>query len=370
MRTDTAVARLAEGTPLLVPANLDDGQARLYYPVTYVGAATREEVQRTLADFVGHHPALRRLHERYAGGRAPIEAFLAHAHHVRVLRLDRENFTFRPCIPSIRPDGTLLVGEPIELEVVPDQQGEVDEYAGLTVGMCLAYGTPLLPESRQAAVNLRSYVDRFFHGGVPTPLPGKPTIRPGASLPAIRVAQVYSAITQRLGLLVSDMTSVPADNGGVIEIPGSGSVLLLGADGAPAGQERLFRVKAALDRLGYRPFLVRALPDLPKRNVIQKAATFALACEYVLVDDSESSGHLLELVDALRASTIPFVVLRPSGNPSTAMVQPFLRSYRWCRVVAFDGDIAGAVDRAIDVAKQVAEEKWGVTLEDEIWRTR
>jgi hypothetical protein len=88
-------------TLLPVPEQLDDEQARLYYPVVTSGEAAPGDSLLAIERFVRVHPALEAFHRTYTGG---IGALISHAHSLRVLHLDERRFVYRPRIPFLRLD--------------------------------------------------------------------------------------------------------------------------------------------------------------------------------------------------------------------------------------------------------------------------
>ncbi len=71
------------------------------------------------------------------------------------------------------------------------------------------------------------------------------------------------------------------------------SVLILGKDTGDH-LERFQEIKTILEDLGHHVYLVREQPDRPGESVIQKVLRFALASKFVIVENTDPSGHLYE----------------------------------------------------------------------------
>ena len=132
-------------------------------------------------------------------------------------------------------------------------------------------------------------------------------------------------------------------------------VLLLGAF-TKGGRERLRKLKEAVALLGYEPTLVEDIPDGPSMDVRQKVAVLGTMSRFVLVDDSEPSGHIAELLMAHHNDWIT-VVLRSSERPSTYMTAGLSNTSKVVYEIQFDPDSpVDALHSAFAWAEQVAAE--------------
>jgi hypothetical protein len=71
-------------------------------------------------------------------------------------------------------------------------------------------------------------------------------------------------------------------------------VLVLGSY-SDAGENRLQAISEAVRELGYDPLLVRDVEDYPGHSLSQKVAALGGISRFVIVDDTDASGHLAEL---------------------------------------------------------------------------
>lgn len=72
------------------------------------------------------------------------------------------------------------------------------------------------------------------------------------------------------------------------------TVLLLG-DYSPKGIARLSLIATGLDSLGYKPILIKNVPDNLYQDMSQKVVAIGAISRFVIVDDSSRSGHLAEI---------------------------------------------------------------------------
>ena len=71
----------------------------------------------------------------------------------------------------------------------------------------------------------------------------------------------------------------------------SNSVLILGKDTGD-GLKRLKMIAAKLELLGYYTYLIKEQPDRPGESIVQKVLRYALSSKFVLIENTEASGHL------------------------------------------------------------------------------
>lgn len=81
----------------------------------------------------------------------------------------------------------------------------------------------------------------------------------------------------------------------------SDSVLVLGKDVGPA-LDRLKRIASKLEELGYYAYVIKEQPDKAGESVIQKVLRYALSSKFVLIENTEPSGHLYEIPHIAKAA--------------------------------------------------------------------
>lgn len=357
--------------PLAVPSTLDDVAAPRYYPVVVLGEESTDDADDPVASFVASYPALARYHATHD---STLVGFISHAHAIRIDEIEQRRIAFTPRITVLRvPGSELAVGEPLQFRIGEspgDTSEDTTEWIGLLVVLAVVNNIPLIPATDPVARRLRRLVDQLFSPeGIA--IPHGRRVHAGEDLPAAHVAHFYRVLIEQ-GYERSDVqvpnTSLPTETGGAIEIPQFGAILVLGADGTPAGIDRLRAIVAELATHGRKGLLVREQGEIVRHNVVQKVLAMALACEAVLVDDTEPSGHLVEVSAVLVNATIPFVLLRRDSRASTAMIEPHVSSYRWSEVVPYQTTPVEVVVAALEAARRLKEDKEQRTRATEWWR--
>jgi len=106
-------------------------------------------------------------------------------------------------------------------------------------------------------------------------------------------------------------------------------VLLLGQYSS-AGLSRLELVEEILSRKGMRPFIFQNLIGIEevvdKKEVLEEVLATAVCSEMVIVEDSEASGHLLE-VSTLADAKVRMAILRRERMGSTILMESLFKKY-------------------------------------------
>jgi hypothetical protein len=95
------------------------------------------------------------------------------------------------------------------------------------------------------------------------------------------------------------------------------AVLVLGSYSAE-GLVRLKRIAGALTDIGYDPVLLSDVPDQEAQTLSQKMVMVGSLSRFVVIDDTEKSGHLNEL-ELCKINGWLTVILRAAGYGSSAM---------------------------------------------------
>jgi hypothetical protein len=77
-------------------------------------------------------------------------------------------------------------------------------------------------------------------------------------------------------------------------------------------------LQAYWDRIGYKPLLIKDIPDFEHYGLQQKLVAIAGMSRFIVIDDSNPSGHLIEL-EICRLNRWVTIVLRVHGCPSSWM---------------------------------------------------
>ena len=136
----------------------------------------------------------------------------------------------------------------------------------------------------------------------------------------------------------------------------SDSVLILGKDTGPA-LERLKRIEAKLQELGYFTYIIKEQPDKTGESVIQKVMRYALSSKFVLIENTEASGHLYEVPHVTKAAECVTVVLQEQDQGATWMFEDAYAKHRHWHKITYAGDKLGAaVEDAVAWAESFLDE--------------
>ncbi|MGD0624679.1 MAG: hypothetical protein ABSB32_08165 [Thermodesulfobacteriota bacterium] len=130
------------------------------------------------------------------------------------------------------------------------------------------------------------------------------------------------------------------------------TVLVLGSY-SDAGKERLATIVRILEELGYEPILIKDVPDFEHYDLSQKVTAIGTISRFVVIDDSEPSGHLAE-IEICRNNRWVTVLLRAGGHGASWMTAG--ASFSSKVILEKDYELADA-RRAISESVQWAEAK-------------
>jgi hypothetical protein len=137
----------------------------------------------------------------------------------------------------------------------------------------------------------------------------------------------------------------------------SDSVLILGEDAAGTPLERLKSIAAKLEELGYYTYIIKEQPDKAGESVIQKVLRYALSAKFVVIENSEASGHLYEIPHVAKAAEGVTVVLQEEGKGATWMFEDAYAKHRhWQKFTYKEHELAAAVEQAAAWAEEFVAE--------------
>jgi hypothetical protein len=136
----------------------------------------------------------------------------------------------------------------------------------------------------------------------------------------------------------------------------SDSVLILGKDTGSA-LERLKRIESKLQELGYFTYIIKEQPDKAGESIIQKVMRYALSSKFVLIENTEASGHLYEIPHVTKAAECVTVVLQEEGKGSTWMFEDaYAKHKHWQKLTYKEPGLEHAVEEAAAWAENFVEE--------------
>jgi hypothetical protein len=100
----------------------------------------------------------------------------------------------------------------------------------------------------------------------------------------------------------------------------SDSVLILGKD-TGAGLDLLKRIQAHLDNIGFYTYIIKEQPDIIGESVMQKVLRFGLSSRFVIIENSEPTGHLYEFPHITKFAELTSIVLQRQGEGATWMFE-------------------------------------------------
>jgi len=159
-------------------------------------------------------------------------------------------------------------------------------------------------------------------------------------------------------LYVSSMERLRLSLGEYLDRFKRGHVLILG-DFSEPGMARIERIRAVLSERGYDGITLKDVEEVREFDLRQKLSAVALACRFVVVDDSSQAGHVAELpiIEMLRTVTI---VARLRGSRSTYVTRAMDTTSRVVKEVEYDDEalpevVGGAVRWAESTIGEVTD---------------
>lgn len=131
----------------------------------------------------------------------------------------------------------------------------------------------------------------------------------------------------------------------------SDSVLVLGKDTGPA-LDRLKRIASKLQELGYYTYIIKEQPDKAGESIIQKVMRYALSSKFVVIENTEASGHLYEIPHVAKSAECVTVVLQEEGKGATWMFEDaYAKNKHWHKISYKDFEL----ERAVELGAEWAE---------------
>ncbi|MEP0546711.1 MAG: hypothetical protein ABJF88_07260, partial [Rhodothermales bacterium] len=132
----------------------------------------------------------------------------------------------------------------------------------------------------------------------------------------------------------------------------SDSVLILGKDQGPA-LDRLKQIGERLQERGYFTYIIKGQPDRSGEGVVQKVLRYALSSKFVVIENTEPSGHLYELPHVTKLAECVTVILQEEGKGATWMFEDaYAKHAHWHKVTYDPTKLPEAVDGAAAWAEE------------------
>lgn len=126
----------------------------------------------------------------------------------------------------------------------------------------------------------------------------------------------------------------------------SDSVLVLGKDTGD-GMQRLLAIKAALEARGYFVYIIKEQPDRLGETILQKVLRHALSSKFVLIENTDASGHLYEIPHVVKMAECTSAILQEEGKGATWMFEDaYFRNTGWRKFSYRPDDTVATVEAA------------------------
>ncbi len=132
----------------------------------------------------------------------------------------------------------------------------------------------------------------------------------------------------------------------------SDSVLVLGKD-TGEGLDLLKRIASKLNELGYFTYIIKEERDKIGEAVIQKVMRYALNSKFVVVENTEPSGHLYEFPHLAKVAECVTIVLQQGGKGATWMFEDGYAKHNHWHKFEYEPD---HLEVTVDAAATWAEE--------------
>lgn len=130
----------------------------------------------------------------------------------------------------------------------------------------------------------------------------------------------------------------------------SDSILILGKD-TGAGLDLLKRIQTHLDNLGFYTYIIKEQPDIIGESVMQKVLRFGLSSRFVIIENSEPTGHLYEFPHIAKVAELTSVILQRQGGGSTWMFEDLYHRMNNIKKFEYtDDNLESQIDTAISWA--------------------
>ena len=135
----------------------------------------------------------------------------------------------------------------------------------------------------------------------------------------------------------------------------SDSVLILGKD-TGEGLELLKRIQAHLDNLGFYTYIIKEQPDIVGESVMQKVLRYGLSSRFVIIENSEPTGHLYEFPHITKFAELTSIVLQRQGEGSTWMFEDLYHKLNNVKKFEYTNDnLKTQIDAGISWAREYSK---------------
>lgn len=136
----------------------------------------------------------------------------------------------------------------------------------------------------------------------------------------------------------------------------SDSVLILGKD-TDSGLEKLKKIALELEKLGYFTYIIKEQPNKIGESVIQKVLRYAVKSKFIVVENSEPSGHLYELPHVTKMAESVTIILQEEGKGATWMFEDSYKKFiYWKKFLYIPSEFEEKIQIAVNWAEEYIKE--------------
>lgn len=147
----------------------------------------------------------------------------------------------------------------------------------------------------------------------------------------------------------------------------SDSILILGKD-TGEGLELLKRIQAHLENLGFYTYIIKEQPDIIGESVMQKVLRFGLSSRYVIIENSEPTGHLYEFPHITKFAELTSIVLQRKGEGATWMFEDLYHKLKGIKKFEYTNEnLEEQINQGIDWADNYLKEFGNYQMENLPW---
>jgi len=127
----------------------------------------------------------------------------------------------------------------------------------------------------------------------------------------------------------------------------SDSVLILGKD-TGAGLVLLKKIQTHLDNLGFYTYIIKEQPEKIGESVIQKVLRYGLSSRFVIIENTEPTGHLYEFPHVAKLAELVCIVLQKEGKGATWMFEDLYHRLKSIKKFEYENvDLETQIDKGI-----------------------
>jgi hypothetical protein len=132
----------------------------------------------------------------------------------------------------------------------------------------------------------------------------------------------------------------------------SDSILILGKDTGDS-LDKLKRIQSAVEELGYYAYIIKEQPDKLGESIIQKVLRYALSSKFIIIENSEPSGHLYEIPHVTKMAESVSIILQAENEGATWMFEDaYFKHNYWKKFTYSDSTLEKVLKESIDWAEE------------------